>query len=109
MAAVSASPLASIPTMSSARRRSGKAPEAASVSTATVAAAVRSALWFSSSTVKRAGTRASIGTRCRMRSQKAWMVSILRPPGVSTERAKSRRARRSCSRPRTHAFELFEF
>ena len=50
------------------------------------------AVWLSSSTAKRAGTFASNGTRCRRRSQKAWMVSILRPPGVSTARAKRRRA-----------------
>ena len=57
-----------------------------------------SPLWFSSSTAKRAGTLASNGTRCSSRSQKAWMVSIFRPPGVSTARANSVRASRTCAR-----------
>ena len=64
-----------------------------------VACATSSSAWLSSSTAKRAGTFASNGTRCRSRSQKAWMVSILSPPGVSTARANRRRARRSRSAP----------
>ena len=38
-------------------------------------------------------TFASKGKRCSNRSQKAWMVWIFKPPGVSTVRAKRRRAK----------------
>ena len=78
--------------MPSAAAKAASSPVAASASTCAVASATSSAVWLSSSTAKRAGTFASNGTRCRRRSQKAWMVSILRPPGVSTARAKRRRA-----------------
>ena len=44
---------------------------------------------ISSSTRKPAGAFASKGKRCSSRSQKAWMVWIFKPPGVSTARAKS--------------------
>ena len=52
-----------------------------------------SSVWLSSSTAKRAGTLASNGTRCSSRSQKAWMVSIFSPPGVSTRAGEQRAAR----------------
>ncbi len=49
-------------------------------------------------------TPASMGKRCSSRSQKAWMVCTLSPPGVSMATAKSCRARSiSCAvgaRPR---------
>ena len=46
----------------------------------------------SSSARKPAGALASNGNRCSTRSQKAWMVWIFRPPGVSMTRANSFRA-----------------
>ncbi len=46
----------------------------------------------SSSGRKPAGTFASNGNRCSTRSQKAWMVWIFSPPGVSMTRANSFRA-----------------
>ena len=48
---------------------------------------------WSSRMSKPGGTPASSGKRCSSRSQKAWMVCTLRPPGVSMARANSRRAR----------------
>ncbi len=92
IAAASASPTASTLTMSRASASSGKLPLAASAITLDVACASISSVWLSSSTAKRAGTLASNGTRCSSRSQKAWMVSIFNPPGVSTARANSVRA-----------------
>ncbi len=47
----------------------------------------------SSSTANRAATLASNGNWWRSRVQKAWMVCTLSPPGVSSARANSRRAR----------------
>ena len=47
----------------------------------------------SSRMAKPGGTPASSGKRCSRRSQKAWMVCTLRPPGVSMAMAKSCRAR----------------
>ena len=64
-----------------------------------------SSVWLSSSTAKRAGTLASNGTRWSSRSQKAWMVSIFSPPGVSTARAKSVRASAQPRAARALAFE----
>ena len=49
----------------------------------------------SSSMVKCGTMPASTGKSCSTRSQKAWMVWILRPPGVSSARVKSWRARSS--------------
>ena len=51
----------------------------------------------SSATRKPAATLASKGKRCSSRSQKAWMVWIFRPPGVSMVRANRRRAKASCA------------
>ena len=109
IAAASASPTASTLTMSSASASSGKLPLAASASTLDVACASISSVWLSSSTAKRAGTLASNGTRCSSRSQKAWMVSIFSPPGVSTARAKSVRASLTWARRRLRAFEFRQF
>ncbi len=53
----------------------------------------RSAASRSSSTRKPAGALASNGNRCSSRSQKAWIVWIFRPPGVSMVRANSLRAK----------------
>ena len=52
---------------------------------------------LSSSTENWPGTFASNGNWCSSRSQKAWMVWIFSPPGVSSARAKSRRASRISS------------
>jgi len=52
----------------------------------------------SSATLKLAGTLASNGKRWSRRSQKAWIVWIFNPPGVSIARANSRRAKaRPCA------------
>ena len=51
----------------------------------------RRARW-SSRIAKPGGTPASSGKRCSRRSQKAWMVCTLRPPGVSMALANSWRA-----------------
>ena len=48
---------------------------------------------WSSRMAKPGGTPASSGKRCSSRSQKAWMVCTLRPPGVSMAMANSCRAR----------------
>ena len=53
----------------------------------------------SSSTRKRAATLASNGNCCSSRVQKPWMVCTLRPPGVSSAEANSRRARSRCLAP----------
>ena len=61
----------------------------------------------SSSTSKWPATLASNGNWCSRRSQKAWIVWILSPPGVSSARANSRRASAtlpaSGARPRSPA------
>ena len=69
-------------------------PDIASVRTARRARCSTSAWPCSSSTSKRAGTLASNGNKCSNRSQKAWIVWIFNPPGVSSVRAKSLRAAR---------------
>gem|GEM_PF-6687476 len=81
-----------------ASRMPGRRPSAASASVASVALSKAARASSSSSTVKPAGTFASKGNMCRSRSQSACSVSILRPPGVSTERAKSRRLSSSWAR-----------
>ena len=53
----------------------------------------------SSATLKPAGTLASNGKRCSRRSQKAWIVWIFSPPGVSIARANRRRAKARLARP----------
>ncbi len=54
---------------------------------------LRAVAAWSSSTVKRGETPASSGKRRSSFSQKAWMVWIFSPPGVSSARANSLRAR----------------
>ncbi len=76
--------------------RRGSDPRAHSSRTSRRARSKSSACAISSATSKRAGALASKGNRCSSLSQKAWMVWILRPPGVSTVRAKSS-ARRGSS------------
>ena len=67
--------------------------EVASVSTSSTASRSRAARSWSSRMVKPGATPASSGKRCSRRSQKAWMVCTLRPPGVSMAIANSWRAR----------------
>ena len=67
--------------------------DVASVSVSSTASASRAARSWSSRMSKPGGTPASSGKRCSRRSQKAWMVCTLRPPGVSMALANSRRAR----------------
>ena len=73
-------------------RRSGLAA-VASVSVASTASSSSAARCCSSRMSKPGGTPASSGKRCSSRSQKAWMVCTLRPPGVSMALANSWRAR----------------
>ena len=62
------------------------------------ASAISAAASRSSATLKLAGTLASNGKRCSRRSQKAWIVWIFNPPGVSIARANRRRAKaRPCA------------
>ena len=70
---------------SGSRRSSAKARARAS--------AISAAASRSSATLKLAGTLASNGKRCSRRSQKAWIVWIFNPPGVSMARANRRRAK----------------
>ena len=91
-------------------RSSASEPLAEVAAVTTVSACARassSSAAVSSSTENRAGTFASNGKRCRIRSQKAWIVWIFSPPGVSTARANRRRAsssrRRSGGCPSTAA------
>ncbi len=79
------------------RSKASLRPASASAAISERIAATISALWRSSSTSKRGETPASSGKRRRSESQKAWMVWIFSPPGVSSARAKSRRARASVS------------
>ena len=57
--------------------------------------AISAAAGVSSRMANWPGTFASKGNWCSSRSQKAWIVWIFSPPGVSSARAKSRRAWRS--------------
>ena len=77
----------------SARPSGPSGAAAPSSSTANVNCSRSCTCAVSSSTLKRAVTFASKGNWCRSWAQKAWMVCTLRPPGVSSARAKSRRAR----------------
>ena len=85
------------------RPRPDAGVRSASASTASRARSSSSSARRSSSTSKRAGTLASKGNRWSRRSQKAWMVWIFSPPGVSTVRAKSRRASSSAAGPPARA------
>ena len=87
------------------RRRHGRRPSAdaacngeptlpaAASSAWSIASRIRVCLCSSSRIVNPGGTPASSGKRCSSRSQKAWIVCTLRPPGVSMASAKSARAR----------------
>ena len=63
----------------------------------------RARAWRSSRTPNCGATPASSGKRRSSASQKAWMVWIFRPPGVSSARANSVRARASCAGGRAPA------
>ena len=84
------------PSEVSSATRASAAPRIASLAAAAKvsrrASASNSARSRSSAARNSAGTFASNGKRCSTRSQKAWIVWIFNPPGVSTAAANSFRA-----------------
>ncbi len=79
-------------TSASAAARAASSPRRARRRTASCAAASISAASSGSMTVKCGASPASSGNRRNSDWQKAWMVWIFMPPGVSSTRANSRRA-----------------